>query len=196
MTQRYLSVPAGHDPVLSVDATSGNETVALEHGFTPGRTLVIRRVDASANTVTVSANNGDTLNGTTNGSLTIPAREEVPFDRADGAWTTVGFGGSEAAAATNAPGTDAWLKLYGANPDSLITGSITRDSNDAATGANVVWPDGTAGVYAGTASSGTPGAVDAYTITYVGSTTKTVTQPAMTRNTNGAVTTRPALTVS
>jgi hypothetical protein len=62
----------------------------------------------------------------------------------------------------------------------------------------VIWPDGATGAYtATTVSTAFPGAVDAYTVTYVGSTTKTVTQPAVTRDsTTGAVTTRPAMTVA
>lgn len=94
-------------------------------------------------------------------------------------------------------GSDNWLKAWGANVDALIRATtITRDSNEAATGASVVWPDGTTGTYTGTASATTPGAIDSYTVTYAGSPTKTVTQPAMTRNAAGSVTTRPAMTVA
>lgn len=98
-----------------------------------------------------------------------------------------------------AVGSDAWLKLHaGGNLDALIVGAVTRDSNAAATSASVVWPDGSTGTYtATTVSTAFPGAVDAYTVTWVGSSTKTVTQPAVTRDsTTGAVTTRPAMTVS
>lgn len=98
-----------------------------------------------------------------------------------------------------AVGSDAWLKLHASgNLDALIVGAVTRDSNGAATSASVIWPDGSAGTYtATTASSAFPGAVDAYTVTWVGSSTKTVTQSAVTRDaTTGAVTTRPAMTVT
>lgn len=97
------------------------------------------------------------------------------------------------------PGSDGWLKLHaGGNLDALITGTITRDSNGAPTSASVTWPDGTSGTYtATTVSTAFPGAVDAYTVTYAGSPTKTVTQSAVTRDsTSGAVTTRPAMTVA
>ncbi|GLY32099.1 hypothetical protein Kisp02_54640 [Kineosporia sp. NBRC 101731] len=109
--------------------------------------------------------------------------------------------GSFAASAWNsinlAAGSDAWLKQHGSNIDGLIVGAITRDSNNAATGAGIVWPDGTTGTYAATTvSSAFVGAVDAYTVTYAGAVTKTVTQPAVARNANGAVTNRPAMTVS
>jgi len=83
------------------------------------------------------------------------------------------------------------------NPDLLIVGAITRDANGAATSAPVVWPDGTAGTYtATTVSPAHPGAVDAYTVTYGSPVTSTYTQPAVTRDASGAVTTRPGMTVA
>lgn len=95
------------------------------------------------------------------------------------------------------PGTYVQYIALAGDPDLLITGAITRDANDAATSAPVTWPDGTPGVYTATSVSGTfPGAVDAYTITYGSPATRTYTQSAVTRNANGAVTTRPAITVA
>lgn len=81
------------------------------------------------------------------------------------------------------------------NPDLLIVGAITRDANGAAISAPVVWPDGTVGTYTGTVSTSFPGAIDSYTITYGSPVTKTYTQPALTRNSSGAVTVRPEMTV-
>lgn len=89
------------------------------------------------------------------------------------------------------------LKTWAKNPDLLVTGTITRDSNGAATSAPVVWPDGTPGTYtATTLSTAFPGAVDAYTITYGSPVTKTYTQPAVTRDASGAATNVPAITVA
>lgn len=83
------------------------------------------------------------------------------------------------------------------NPDLLIVGAITRDSNGAATAAPVVWPDGTPGNYgADSVSAAFPGAVDGYHITYGSPVTKTFTQPAVTRDSSGAVTNLPALVVT
>lgn len=83
------------------------------------------------------------------------------------------------------------------NPDLLIVGTITRDTNGAATSAPVVWPDGTVGTFtADTVSSSFPGAVDAYHVTYGSPATRTYTQPLMTRDANGAVTARPAVVIS
>lgn len=85
-----------------------------------------------------------------------------------------------------------------ASPDSMIVGAITRDANGAAISAGVIWPDGATGTYtATTVSAAFPGAVDAYTITHVlNALTLTYTQPAVTRDANGVVTNRPAITVA
>ncbi|HWI05731.1 MAG TPA: hypothetical protein VNT52_18130 [Acidimicrobiales bacterium] len=92
------------------------------------------------------------------------------------------------------PGTYAGDAELAALLDPIIVGAITRDANGAATSAGVVWPDGTAGAYtATTVSSAFPGAVDAYTVTKGA---LTFTQPAVTRNSDGAVTNRPAVTVA
>jgi hypothetical protein len=197
VTQRYRPT-RDNNPVLDVDATAGHETITLDR-IAAGRVFTINRSDASSNTVTITAQGSDTLNGAAGGSITLPARESVILDRIDDGWLTRGFGGSEAAAATDAPGSDAWLKVHaGGDLDALLVGAITRDSNAAATSAGVVWPDGTTGTYtATTVSTAFPGAVDAYTVTYAGPTTRTVTQPAVTRDgTTGAVTNRPSMMVS
>lgn len=81
-------------------------------------------------------------------------------------------------------------------PEALFAGSVTVNGDGAPTSATVAWPDGVAGVYSGTASTSFPGAVDAYTITRVGTPTTTYTQPMVTRNGSGAITNRPAITVS
>jgi len=82
------------------------------------------------------------------------------------------------------------------DPEELFTGVITRDANEAPTAASVLWPDATTGTYAGTPSATWPGVVDSYTITYGSPVTKTYTQPTVTRNSSGAITTRPTITVS
>lgn len=76
--------------------------------------------------------------------------------------------------------------------------SATRDANEAITTASVIWPDGATGTFTtDTASSAFPGAIDAYHVTHVlNGTTKTVTQPAVTRDAGGAVTAQPALVVA
>ena len=98
---------------------------------------------------------------------------------------------------TDLNATYATHKNLARNPDLLIAGTITRDSNGAATSAPVVWPDGSPGTYtATTLSTAFPGAVDAYTITYGSPVTRTYTQPAVTRDASGAPTAVPAIVVS
>lgn len=91
---------------------------------------------------------------------------------------------------------DAALTALAAVPEALFAGSVTVDANGVPTSANVKWPDGTVGVYSGTASGTWLGALDAYTITYAGTPTKTYTQPAVTRDASGFITNRPAITVA
>lgn len=73
--------------------------------------------------------------------------------------------------------------------------SLTRDEDGVVSGATVLWPDGSAGTLTRTSKNATWLAVDAYTLTHAAS-GKTVTQAAVTRNADGAVTAKPALTVS
>lgn len=83
------------------------------------------------------------------------------------------------------------------DPLQIANGAITRNSGGAATGFAVEWPDGTAGVYtATTVSTAFPEAVDAFTITYAGSPTRTFTQPTVTRDASGRITNRPKRTVA
>ncbi|WIV32244.1 hypothetical protein QN084_06435 [Paenarthrobacter sp. R1] len=92
---------------------------------------------------------------------------------------------------------EAALLALARTPEALFSGAITRDTNGAPISAQVKWPDGVAGVYSGTASVTWPGAINSYTITRVGSPTRTYTQPAVTRDSsNGAITNRPDITVS
>jgi hypothetical protein len=76
--------------------------------------------------------------------------------------------------------------------------TVVRDANSAIVTANIVWPDGTPGVFTtDVASIAFPGAIDAWHATYVnGGVTKTVTQTAVTRDANGAVMAQPAITIT
>lgn len=88
------------------------------------------------------------------------------------------------------------LLRFGADPSMLFSGAITRNADGAPISASVVWPDGTVGVYSGTANGTWPAAIDSYTVTYAATPTITVTQPAVTRDTNGYVTNSPAITIT
>lgn len=80
--------------------------------------------------------------------------------------------------------------------ESFAVISATRNSNNVITSANIKWPDGVSGVFTATTINSTFNVIDAWTATYLGTTTKTITQPTVTRNSNGAVTAQPEITIS
>lgn len=82
-----------------------------------------------------------------------------------------------------------------ASAGAFTSETITLDVDNVPSSANVVWPDGSAGVWTRTAKNATWLTVDAYTVTHAASGV-TVTQPAVTRNADGHVTDRPALTIA
>jgi hypothetical protein len=88
------------------------------------------------------------------------------------------------------------LLQFGADPSLIFSGSITRNGDGATISATVKWPNGVVGVYSGTPSATFPAAIDSYTITYAGTPTVTVTQPGVTRDSDGYVTNSPALTIT
>lgn len=89
---------------------------------------------------------------------------------------------------------DAQLKAW-TQGEAYEPTAITRNSAGVVTSATVVWPDGSAGTFTATTVNSTYNAVDAYTVTHTTS-GQTVTQAAVTRDSSGAVTTKPALTVA
>ena len=104
-------------------------------------------------------------------------------------YAQLGDGASAGAAATAA-----LLKAWTSGESYELT-SITRDSDEVPTTATVKWPDGSAGTFTRTTKNTTWLAIDAFTISHTLS-GKTVTQAAVTRDSGGAVTTKPALTVA
>lgn len=75
------------------------------------------------------------------------------------------------------------------------TGTFTRNSDNVVTSASVTWPDGSGGTFTATTINSTFNAIDAFTVTHSVS-GLTVTQAAVTRNSDGAVTVRPLPTVA
>lgn len=86
----------------------------------------------------------------------------------------------------------AWAES-GAYQLSSITYHVTY-TNVVST-ATVLWPDGSGGTFTATTINTTWEAIDAYTITHSLS-SKTVTQSAVTRNSDGNVTVKPNLSVA
>jgi parallel beta-helix repeat protein len=102
VSQRFLP-PVNGDAVLVVDATDGNEAVTLPKGYATQRRVLVRRLDASANTVTVGVITGGVLNGATNGTTPIAALGEKQFTALDG---------------------DTWISTGGVTASSVGTGEI------------------------------------------------------------------------
>jgi len=73
--------------------------------------------------------------------------------------------------------------------------TATYDADGVLESGTVSWPDGSAGVWTRTTKNTTWLAVDAYTVTHVTG-GKTVTQAAVTRDANGNITAKPALTIA
>lgn len=86
------------------------------------------------------------------------------------------------------------LKAWTEGQDYEAT-SITRDSDGVVTTATVKWPDGSVVTFTTTTKNTTWLAIDAYIISHT-DTGQTVTQTAVTRDSDGAITTKPALTVA
>lgn len=88
------------------------------------------------------------------------------------------------------------LADWAAGSEFKAVSNVVRDSNGVLLSADIVWPNGVAGAFVTDSVNSVTPAVDAYHATYLGTTTKTVTQPAVTRDANGAVTVQPAITIS
>lgn len=101
----------------------------------------------------------------------------------------VGDGASAGAAATSA-----LLKSWVTSEGYELT-AITRDVDEVVVVATVKWPDGSGGTFTTVTKNATWLAIDAYTVSHTLS-GKTVTQAAVTRDSAGAITAKPALTVA
>lgn len=197
----YLSVE--HNPDGSLKVRSEGLPATIADG-----SITASKLSSSLNSMVANAQTAvQSVNGKTGQSVTLAAADisDVVADAEKGAAGGVAtLDGTSKLTTSQLPSSVAskseTRKALAANLDAIVTGSVTRDSNGAATSAGVVWPDGGTGTYtATTVSTAFPGAVDAYTVTYIppgGGTTVTYTQPAVTRDSTGAVTDRPAITVS
>lgn len=90
-------------------------------------------------------------------------------------------------------GSDNWLKLFAQDPEPMFYGTIQRNRANVVTSAPVLWPDGVSGVYTPVIDD-KHNVPNSYMITYGSSVT--VTQPTVTRNNDGYITSRPQLTIT
>lgn len=75
--------------------------------------------------------------------------------------------------------------------------SATRNANNVIITANLVWPDGAHGVFTTVTINTAFNTIDAWTATYVkGNLNLLVTQPLVTRNAEGAVTSQPEIIIT
>lgn len=126
-------------------------------------------------------------------ALLLPALDPV----SSGAKAVADARGYAQSAAASLAGMNAYNLQTWAVTQAFRLVTATRNSDGAITSAQIEWPDGTTGTYTADAlSANFPGATDAWHATYAGSVAKTVTQPAVTRNSEGAVTVQPAITIS
>lgn len=89
---------------------------------------------------------------------------------------------------------DAQLTEWTEGEDYELT-AATYDADNVVTTATAKWPDGSAGTFTTVTKDATWLAINAYTISHAAS-SKTVTQAAVTRDANGNITVKPALTVA
>jgi hypothetical protein len=123
-----------------------------------------------------------------------PAAETDPVASADLAAHAAGD-----ASDTDLAAAEARVRLaLTATPDALVFGDVTPNADGAVTAADVLWPDGTPGLFIGTPAvhAAALGALDAYSITYGSPAIFTYTQPAVTRDAAGNVIARPAIVVT
>jgi hypothetical protein len=161
-----------------------------------GALIEVHQVGAGA--VSLTAGLGVTLEGST----TVPSQGSSLLlrKRATNTWTVTDLARSGTYVPINGDGlggataSDQLLKDWAAAEAYEVT-AATRDVNDLVTTATVKWPDGSGGTFTTTTANATFLTVDAYTVSHTLS-GKTVTQAAVTRNGNGAVTVKPALTVA
>ena len=86
------------------------------------------------------------------------------------------------------------LKAWTASGAYTLT-SATRDSDGVITIATIAWPDGSSGTFTTVTKNATFLTVDSYTATHSVS-GKTATQPSVTRDDSGNVTSQLAITIS
>lgn len=97
-----------------------------------------------------------------------------------------GLTAATAALAAYGPSSTTVLKRDAVNFEFTFSSISSTDSTTGLpTAGAIVWPDGTTGAFSGATFDSTAGAYTGYAVTYVGSTTKTVTVSGTAFDTNG-----------
>jgi hypothetical protein len=99
-TDSPYTVVAG-DYTIRADATSGSITINLPAATGSGRILRIKRLDGSANTISVAAAGGETIDGAATSGLTDQYSTLSVQDVAAGVWDIVPLAGSGGSSASN-----------------------------------------------------------------------------------------------
>ncbi|WP_162600938.1 hypothetical protein [Paraburkholderia sp. C35] len=90
-----------------------------------------------------------------------------------------------------------WSLIDWTNSGSYSLSAVTYDANGIIASASILWPSGAQGQWTTLIANARYGVVDSFACTYVyGNVTRTVTQPAVSRNGSGAITSCPALILS
>jgi hypothetical protein len=106
-------------------------------------------------------------------------------------------GPSTASLASGSQPAPGWLLVQWALVQNFALSNTTRNASEVITTASVAWPDGATGVFTSTSINATFDTIDAFTVTYVWSGgADTITQAAVTRDSNGAVIAQPMPTVA
>ena len=124
MSQTWRAL--GSDALALVDATAGNETVSLTR-MASGRTVTVRRIDSSVNTVTVVVTSGLYLDGVLNGTTTVTTNAQKQFTATDSGFESFGGGPVVSVDADGSLVVDGTTVELGTDSD--ISGKLTAASN-------------------------------------------------------------------
>jgi hypothetical protein len=171
---------AAASPTFDLVHKAGTETITGDKDFT-GALSVHGATVATLPDVATETARASAAETAITGSVTAEANRATA---AEGGLTVALA--SETTRATNAEGT---------NAAAIALKASVGDADEVVVIATVKWPDGSGGTFTVTTKNATWLAIDAYTISHTLS-GKTVTQAAVTRDSAGAITAKPALTVA
>lgn len=191
-------------PIDRFDSEVAGAPLITRDGVAVDNTL-LAAVLAAASTAQVAILQGGVAGGspvadatsTLNGSISYAGPpvtgtwqvRQIVVDSNSAAWvcTAAGSPGSwqPLGSATYGPGSDQWLQAVGGGFNfAFATVTSTDSSTGLPTAGTVRWPDGTGGNFTGAIDGGGNG-YSSYTVTWAGTTTKTLTATGITYDANG-----------